>query len=370
MRIAVLATLLVSTTAAADADDDGRILAAINRHDAVAFEKLGPNGINLTDIPWLDPSCAKQFGGVKTIKHDEVRALVACLAGLHLAVAPSGLVFEPGSSIVTSSFDGQLSLISASAGNPPAPVLQGDLALTFEPDQITRAAIAKSATEVAWTEIFVCFDTAGHAEEPVLLYSSHHVDFDHDALAAGAKLTHVPFKAHGKAVRACMSAKAQYPKDRPIPGKPQVVIVPKKRKVKDIVQPVKIQKIAPEENGVEGGVEGDMPPPPPPPPAPPRVVAPALIEKYRISGTKDILPDDATRAKMAADKKQKVVGSWKLCLDTSGAPTLVSLLKSTGYPTYDDAIAASVRAWRYQPIPIDGKPAAVCTAVTFIFALP
>jgi len=74
-------------------------------------------------------------------------------------------------------------------------------------------------------------------------------------------------------------------------AKPQdVKIEPKKIKVKDIVQPVKIEKtvqkveetgdVAGDENGVEGGVVGGVvggdlngvlgaPPPPPPPPPPP-----------------------------------------------------------------------------------------------------
>jgi len=71
-----------------------------------------------------------------------------------------------------------------------------------------------------------------------------------------------------------------------------VVITPKKVKVRDIVQPVKIEKqeVAPpvetgDPNGVEGGVEGGVaggdlsgvvaaPPPPPPPPPPPGLQAP------------------------------------------------------------------------------------------------
>src|SRR5882672_2393895 len=83
-----------------------------------------------------------------------------------------------------------------------------------------------------------------------------------------------------------------------------VVITPKKVKVRDIVQPVKIEKqeVAPpvetgDPNGVEGGVEGGVaggdlsgvvaappPPPPPPPPAPPQNVPPNAVEANRISG--------------------------------------------------------------------------------------
>src|SRR6478672_13787580 len=96
------------------------------------------------------------------------------------------------------------------------------------------------------------------------------------------------------------------PPPPPPPGgaKPQEVqITPKKIKVKDIVQPVKIEKQEVQKveeqgdpNGVEGGVEGGVaggvvggdlngvmgapppPPPPPPPPAAPQIVAPTLLE--------------------------------------------------------------------------------------------
>src|SRR5215475_12641824 len=81
-----------------------------------------------------------------------------------------------------------------------------------------------------------------------------------------------------------------------------VTITPKKVKVRDIVQPVKIEKqeVAPpvetgDPNGVEGGVEGGVvggdlsgvvaappPPPPPPPPAPPQNVPPATLDASRI----------------------------------------------------------------------------------------
>src|SRR6185295_9809912 len=98
-----------------------------------------------------------------------------------------------------------------------------------------------------------------------------------------------------------------------------VQITPKKVKVKDIVQPVKIEKqevAAPVEvgdpNGVEGGVEGGVvggdlngvvaappPPPPPPPPAPPQNVPPTALDANRIAGEKNIVPDDVTKTEIS-----------------------------------------------------------------------
>src|SRR5258705_906419 len=97
-------------------------------------------------------------------------------------------------------------------------------------------------------------------------------------------------------------------------------IVPKKIKVKDIVQPVKMEKREQpnqiqsnaDPNGVEGGQEGGdvngdpngvlgappPPPPPPPPPAPPQIVPPTALEASRTAVEKNIVPDDVTKTEI------------------------------------------------------------------------
>jgi periplasmic protein TonB len=168
-----------------------------------------------------------------------------------------------------------------------------------------------------------------------------------------------------------------------------VTITPKKIKVKDIVQPVKIEKqevAAPVEtgdpNGVEGGVEdgvagGDLngvvqappPPPPPPPPAPPQNVAPTALEASRVSGEKNIVPDDMTKTEISRSGKDKLVGTYKLCITADGNIKSVNQLKSTGFPAYDSKIQTTIRSeWRYRPFMVNGKAAEVCTAVTFIYS--
>lgn len=168
-----------------------------------------------------------------------------------------------------------------------------------------------------------------------------------------------------------------------------VVITPKKVRVKDIVQPVKIEKqevAAPVEtgdaNGVEGGEEGGSvggdlngvvaappPPPPPPPPAPPANVAPAALDANRIAGEKNIVPDDVTKTEIQRSGKDKLVGSFKVCITAEGNISAVNQLKSTGFAAYDSKIVNTIRGeWRYRPFVVNGKPAAVCTAVTFIYS--
>jgi hypothetical protein len=156
-------------------------------------------------------------------------------------------------------------------------------------------------------------------------------------------------------------------------------------KARDLVQPVRIEKQeypVPLEtgdvNGVEGGVVGgDLsgavaappPPPPPPPSPPPQLVAPSALEALRIAGDKIILPDPDTRTEIIASGKDRLVGTYKLCVTASGNIQTVVQLKSTGFPAYDAKIRATIRdEWRYRPFLINGKPAAVCTAATFIYS--
>jgi protein TonB len=180
------------------------------------------------------------------------------------------------------------------------------------------------------------------------------------------------------------------PPPPPPPGgvRPQQVITPKKIRVKDIVQPVKIDKqevSAPietgdpdgveggEEGGVAGGVVGGVvgappPPPPPPPPAPPQNVPPTLLEGSRIAGDKNIVPDDVTKTEIQRSGKEKIVGSFKLCISADGAVTTINRLKSTSFEAYDSKIQREMRNWRYRPYMVNGKAVPVCTAVTFIYS--
>ena len=187
------------------------------------------------------------------------------------------------------------------------------------------------------------------------------------------------------------------PPPPPPPGgaKPQTPqITPKKIKVKDIVQPVKIEKQeqkvveeAGDPNGVEGGevggvaggvVGGDIngvagapppPPPPPPPPAPPQNVPPTLLEGSRIAGEKQIVPDDVTKTEISRSGKDKIIASYKLCINTGGAVTSVNMLKSSGFPAYDAKIQNKMRSeWKYKPYAVNGRAVPVCTAVTFIYS--
>jgi hypothetical protein len=109
--------------------------------------------------------------------------------------------------------------------------------------------------------------------------------------------------------------------------------------------------------------------PPPPPPAPPQNVPPTALDANRIAGEKNIIPDDVTKTEISRSGKEKLIGSYKLCITAAGTISSVGQLKSTGFPAYDSKIQNTIRGeWRYRPFIVNGKAAPVCTAVTFIYS--
>ncbi len=135
-----------------------------------------------------------------------------------------------------------------------------------------------------------------------------------------------------------------------------------------------------EEGGVEGGVVGgqvggvvggviNAPPPPPPPPPPAKVenVAPTALEAMRISGDKNIVPEDVTKTEIQRSGKSRLVIPVKICLSATGAVKSVSVMKSSGFPKYDAKIKREMQTWKYRPFKVNGKAAPVCSAITLIY---
>jgi hypothetical protein len=98
-------------------------------------------------------------------------------------------------------------------------------------------------------------------------------------------------------------------------------------------------------------------------------VPPTALEASRIAGEKLISPDDVTKTEINRSGKDRVVGTFKLCITVDGAIQNVTMMKSTGFATYDTKIQGTIRSsWRYRPFNVNGKAVPVCTAVTFIYS--
>ena len=101
----------------------------------------------------------------------------------------------------------------------------------------------------------------------------------------------------------------------------------------------------------------------------PTNVAPTVINSLRTDGDPQIHPPDTAQTAMIRDGKTKVFGIVQLCLDTTGRISKTKLLKSTGYPGYDDALLSGVRTWRYEPHRVNGTAVPVCSTVHFNYSI-
>jgi TonB family protein len=77
-----------------------------------------------------------------------------------------------------------------------------------------------------------------------------------------------------------------------------------------------------------------------------------------VSGARKIAPD--------AGAKQRMIATAKLCVDTEGRVSDYVQMKSSGDPAFDDKLETTIRAWRFKPFVIAGKPTAVCSAHTTV----
>ena len=111
-----------------------------------------------------------------------------------------------------------------------------------------------------------------------------------------------------------------------------------------------------------------VPLPAAPPPAPPQNVAPTVLDANRISGDKDIAPDDTTQTEIGRSGVDTISGIFKVCITPEGNINTVSASKSTGFAAYDTKIQNAIRRnWRYRPFMVNGKAAQVCTQVRFVY---
>jgi TonB family protein len=210
--------------------------------------------------------------------------------------------------------------------------------LAVEPDQAVRDIVAGSSKVVISAQLFLCVDQTGHVTEVKIVRGSGLAGYDRPVETAAAAWTFTPFVAHGKPVSVCALDLVGYPPDRserPWLASPTFEPFP----------PGSIRPIAEPAN-----------------------VAPTTLEANRIAGDKVITPDDVTKVDILRAGKSKLIGSFKLCVGSSGRVTSVVQLKSTGFPAYDQRLMRRMREWKYLPFRINDVATPVCTAVTFIYS--
>ncbi len=98
------------------------------------------------------------------------------------------------------------------------------------------------------------------------------------------------------------------------------------------------------------------------------VVEATALEAARLRGKPKIRPPKGVRTHMADARRTALTATVKICVDATGVPQRVTMLKSSGYVAYDLRLRNAVATWRYRPFVIDGSAAVVCAAVTFDYA--
>jgi TonB family protein len=103
----------------------------------------------------------------------------------------------------------------------------------------------------------------------------------------------------------------------------------------------------------------------PAPAGPPPPKAVPLARLHRLTGEQAIPPsDDVTRTAAGAPIAAAIV---KVCLSADGKVDATRIVKSSGVPAYDEQLQRTIKeTWTFEPVEADGKPAPVCTSVTFL----
>lgn len=98
-------------------------------------------------------------------------------------------------------------------------------------------------------------------------------------------------------------------------------------------------------------------------------VPPTVFKGLRLTGETQIHPSDLDKTAILRDGKDRVVAVFKTCVTETGAAGAVTLMKSSGYPSYDALIVEGLHAWTYKPYEIGGQRVPACGVVTFIYQI-
>jgi len=103
-------------------------------------------------------------------------------------------------------------------------------------------------------------------------------------------------------------------------------------------------------------------------PLAPIEVPPSAIAGKRTSGRTSIAPDEDTRRAIHIAGVTRTCPWFRICLDPSGVPSHVDVLRTSCFPRYDGQIVDTILQWRYSPFEINGAAVAVCTSVVLCYS--
>jgi hypothetical protein len=318
-----------------------RLIEAIDKRDARTVESLVALPLRAEKVRFASETCRK-FWGVSVLVHtSELSAFVDCLANQKVRALTSGAdlkvsaIFGPGFPLgISFDADGKVSALTSSSepGSKPLSIEPSTFAshvahFTREivPSKDTQRTLDASGANAVQAELSLCVDADGATVPVAMVADPAWKPYEQDVadVAHGWKIE--PFQFGGKPQLACATYIVGYPAaalDHP---------------VQMTSGPVGVQA--------------------------------KLLESLRIRGSKEILPDDATKVKIGETDSRRVIGSFKLCVDDKGVPKEIKVLKPTGYDAYDQKIQVEMARWAYRPYVVAGSAVPVCTAITFIYEI-
>jgi hypothetical protein len=314
-------------------------------NDEAGFRTLLVGDVAYGGLWFGDATCQAQFGAAGTIHSAAFDAFAHCVAGLRLR--PNGradafddtsvLTDDHGFEVEARVVRGQLNFIGFSARAPgwsdvPS-ITPGALELLRTAGDPNATITDDEARRLGWSKggvhFRVCLGEDGQVSSGPGSASSV------ASLAAFSPIVRTwkfqPFVVEGKAIAVCAIVGLQYP------------ATPADENRERLPQPPHFSKA--------GHVVYD--------------VDPRKLDELRIEGgDKHIYPDPDDRSHI---NRERLIGSFLLCVDETGHYERGTLLKSTGLRSYDAKIARGIMHWVFRPYVVDGQAIPVCTAYTFIY---
>jgi TonB family protein len=102
----------------------------------------------------------------------------------------------------------------------------------------------------------------------------------------------------------------------------------------------------------------------------PELLAPRAFESLRIAGTVTVAIDAPLANEIRAAAKDRILASYRVCLDENGAIASVKQVVSSKVAAYDRAAAATIQGWTFRPYTVAGEPMPACSIVSLVATVP
>jgi hypothetical protein len=346
------------------------LIAAVRTHDvrgvAAHFDAAFTNG----GVWFADAACSREFSEPSEVTGKRVDLFVRCLARQRVQLSTRLSARREGAVLtVAPGFEIELAFRGSHVrwiGHPlhastgaiiPTLTAQAFEALRTKGTTALDAVLspkllglAPGTSTSAWMK--VCLDAKGAVSE----VSYHGVS----SSSVGEAFEHAisewafrPFEIRGAAIPVCSLSLLTYPAAEA----PAIEVLPA---TSVPLSQIKVYDF--DDDLIDFSLDG----PPPAPPPPQQSITAIALERMRVTGTKDIEPDAATRAQMIGAGKLSVLASVKVCVNVRGRVSAATLIKPSGFAAYDQKLVREVSRWTFRPYLVAKNPVEVCTTVSFL----